>query len=96
MKKYILTPLLAGFLIVGATSCATVEEQKMGEAKAEIKKAKKMGNEWRDSMKFLKKAQKAIDAGDTKKASKLIEKARKQGVLAQQQAKAQMNVNGPY
>jgi hypothetical protein len=53
------------------------------EAKAENDKAKKMGYEWRDTGKFLKKAESEKDA---KKALKLAKKALKQAKDAQIQA----------
>jgi len=96
MKKFMSLPLMAVFILLGTTSCATMEaESAMSGAEAEIKKAKAMGFEWRDSMKILKKADKALDDGDIEEANKLIAKAKKQGMDAQKQAQAQMNA-GPH
>ncbi len=64
-------------------------------AKAEQKKAKKVGFEWRDIGKFLKTADKKYKAGDVKGAMKLVAKAKEQSLLGQQQAKDQANA-GPY
>jgi len=84
-------------IVIGATSCATMEASNAAsEAEAEINKAKAMDNEWRDSKKILGKAYKALDDGDIETANKLIAKAKKQGIDAQMQAKSQMNVDGPY
>jgi len=97
MKKYVLLPLMAGFIIIGATSCASMEAQSaISDAQAEIDKAKAMGFEWRDSKKMLKKASKAIEEGNLEEAAKITAKAKRQGELAQMQAKDQMNVSGPH
>ncbi len=63
-------------------------------AKAEQKKAKKVGFEWRDVGKFLKKADKAAKKGDYKTAIKLAKKAKFQAEQGQIQAKEQANA-GP-
>ena len=55
-------------------------------AKAENKKAAKLGFEWRDAGNMLKKATKLAKEGKTEAAIKLANKAKKQGVLAQEQA----------
>ncbi len=98
MKKHKLLTIIGSICVLLATqSCATMEAQSAATAAAsEIDKAKSMGNEWRDSRKILKKAQKALDEGDTETANKLIAKAKKQGIDAQTQAKAQMDVSGPH
>lgn len=67
---------------------------KIGSAKAELKKARSLGFEWRDSSKLLKKAEKASKAGDYQAAEKLIDKARLQARMAVAQAAAQMHA-GP-
>ncbi|SMN00011.1 hypothetical protein SPONN_1184 [uncultured Candidatus Thioglobus sp.] len=59
-------------------------------AKAENKKAKKAGFEWRDTGKFIKQAKKA----GGKKCLKLANKAKDQAILAQRQAVDQANA-GP-
>jgi len=64
------------------------------EAKASIKIAKKAHYEWRDSGKILKKAEKAAKEGDFTKATKLAEKAKRQGAMALAQSKDQANA-GP-
>ena len=98
MKKQKLLALLSSiFFLLGAQSCAYMETSSaISGAEAEIAKAKSMGNEWRDSKKLLKKAEAALDDGDTETAHKLIAKAKKQGIDAQMQAKAQMDVSGPH
>lgn len=63
-------------------------------AKIEQKKAKKLGFEWRDIGKFLKTANKKYKKGDVKGALKLVNKAKTQAILGQQQAKDQANA-GP-
>ena len=67
---------------------------KIDAVKAELKKARAVGNEWRDTGKLLKKAEKASKAGDHAKAEKLIAKARRQVQLALTQAASQANA-GP-
>lgn len=64
-------------------------------AKAEIKKAKSISGEWRDTGKLMKKADKAASKGDFDKAIKLAEKARMQAVIGQEQAASQVNVGNP-
>lgn len=97
MNKYMSISLMAVFILLGTQSCATMETQSSAsDAKAEINKAKAMGNEWRDSRKLLKQAKAAEAAGDHEKAAKLIAKAKKQGLDAQTQAKSQMDVSGPH
>ena len=96
-KRKLLTTIGSIFMVLGATSFATVEASTAAsEALAEIDKAKSMGYEWRDSKKILDKAHKALKNGDVKEANKLIAKAKKQGIDAQIQAKAQMDVSGPH
>ena len=96
-KRKLLTIIGSICILLGAQSCATMEASNAAsEAEAEINKAKAMGNEWRDSKKILGKAQKALDEGDVETANKLIAKAKQQGLDAQKQAEAQMNVDGPY
>ncbi|CAC9594803.1 hypothetical protein [uncultured Gammaproteobacteria bacterium] len=58
-------------------------------AKAEQKKAKKVGMEWNTIRKLMKSAKKKSKAGDEKAAVKLLEMAAKHGRLGQQQAKDQ-------
>ena len=97
MKKRKLLAIIGSMCIVlGATSCSHMEASTAAvEAESEINKAKAMGNEWRDSKKILEKANKALDDGDVETANKLIAKAKKQGIDAQTQAEAQMDVSGP-
>jgi hypothetical protein len=70
-------------------------EALVGQAVAELDKANATGFEWRDSRKFLKQADEAAKAGDYDKAMKLADKARAQGIAAQQQAQSQANA-GPH
>jgi len=58
-------------------------EDVLAEAKAENKKAAEVGFEWRDTGKFIKKAEAEKDA---KKAMKLAKKALHQAKMAQVQA----------
>lgn len=63
-------------------------------AKAERKRAKKLGFEWRDIGKFLKQADKLYKKGDVKGALKLVNEAKAHALLGQKQAKDQANA-GP-
>ena len=58
-------------------------------AEKEIAAAKKAGNIWRDTEKFLDEGKKAGAAGKADEAMKLIKKAQKQAELAQKQAVAE-------
>jgi hypothetical protein len=66
----------------------------LATAKAEQAAAKAVQMEWRDIGKFIKNAAKAMDAGDSSKAIKLLNKAADQGRLGQEQANDQANA-GP-
>jgi hypothetical protein len=70
----------------GNNACATA----ISAAKAENKKAKKAGFEWRDTGKMMKAGKKA----GGKKCLALASKAKAQALNAQQQAKDQANA-GP-
>jgi len=61
-------------------------EKAIAAAEAARKKAKSVGGEWRDIGKIIKKAKKALKAGDDKKAIKLANKARRQGEIGYAQA----------
>ena len=97
MKKTIVFAILA--LFIGTAPVAFSGESfndVVKSAKAEMAKAKKMNFLWRDTKKILKKAQKAYDGGDKKKALKLAKKARNQAVMAQKQARQQANARPRY
>lgn len=91
MKKLLLLTLAVFAFSAQAGDSA---KSAIDAATAENKKAKKVGFEWRDTGKFLKKASKLAKAGKDKKAIALANKAKKQAVLAQQQAQDQANA-GP-
>lgn len=69
-------------------------ESELAAAETERKAAAKLGYEWRDTGKILKKAKQAYKAMDYAKAAKLAKQARLQGELAQAQANAQQSA-GP-
>ena len=87
---------LCSLFMLPLTGMAGELEGAIKGATAEIDKAKALGYEWRDSRKFLKKALQAEKDGDHKKAMKLANKARQQGIIAVSQANQQANVQGPY
>lgn len=105
MKKLAIHATLAAAIIM-LSGCATTSDTGMGggdadyptlvkEAEASIKGAKSAGGEWRDSKKFLKKAAKAMKAGDMKKAIKLAKKAKAEGEMGKTQAMSQKDA-GPW
>lgn len=81
----------------GSASTATQEsyDAVVVAAKSSIKIAKSANYEWRDSSKILKKADKAAKSGDFEKATKLANKAKRQGELALAQSKTEANA-GPH
>ncbi len=95
--KYLTVAALALGLAVGCASQQPKQEapaasgpsaavtQAIDGAKAAIKDAKAVANIWRDTEKFLKKAEEAAAAGDEAKAIKLANKARDQARLAVEQ-----------
>ena len=98
MKKIVLLAA-AATLMLGA--CATAPTATMDDAKAaidtakqEAAKAKKVNYEWRDTGKIIKKAEEAMKKEDYATAVKLANKAKTQGMLAQQQYEEQKNA-GP-
>ncbi len=89
------TAALLALLATPVLSMASTSfDQAKKEAVAEIDKAKAAGFEWRDSRKILEKAEKAEKAGDHKKALKLANQAKKQGIDAVAQSKTQ-TIAGP-
>ena len=89
---------LAGLLTVSLSATAASKNdytKAEAEAKAAIAKADAAGYEWRDSSSMLKAAEKAASTGDFNMATKLANKAKRQGELAVAQHKAQMNA-GPH
>ncbi|HDH00251.1 MAG TPA: SoxXA-binding protein [Nitrospirae bacterium] len=94
MKKVI---IFAALLTLSA--CAGTEgpsyDEVVAQAKKEMKVAKSMDALWRDTGKFLKKADKAKENGDDAKAMKLAKKALKQAQLAQAQSTAEKGA-APY
>ncbi len=91
---------LAGILLSGcASSGSTAATQAdynaaLADAKKSLTLAKKARFEWRDSGKILRKAQKAAKEGSFGAATRLANKAKRQGDLAIAQSKAQANA-GP-
>ena len=65
-------------------------KQAIADAYAALDEAKAVGAEWRDTGKYLKKAQKAYDAGDYAKAEKIANamKLQSENAVSQQQAEA--------
>ncbi len=94
MKKAIIFAALLALSACAGTQGPSYEEV-VTQAKKEMKVAKSMDALWRDTGKFLKKADKAKKAGDDDKAMKLAKKALKQAQLAQAQGMAEMSA-APY
>jgi len=93
------TLLLSGCTTTGYSGSASATQESYDAAvvaaKSSIKTAKSANYEWRDSGKMLKKADKAAKAGDFEKATKIANKAKRQGELALIQSKDQANA-GPH
>jgi len=99
--KQLAQPFFIITLVLGlAVGCASTPDEPAGmsqttaasaiaAAKSENAQAKKMGAEWRDTGKLLKKAEAAMKAGDEAKAIKLADKAKRQAQIAQKQYKAE-------
>ena len=99
--KQLARPFFIIALVLGlAVGCASTPDEStdadqttaasaIAAAKSENAQAKKMGAEWRDTGKLLKKAEAAMKAGDEAKAIKLADKARRQAEIAQKQYKAE-------
>jgi len=63
----------------------------IGAAEHETARAAKKFYEWRDTGKIIKKAKKALKAGEYDKAVKLANKAKAQSTMALQQQREQAN-----
>ena len=70
----------------GASAADQDVQKIIAEAKTELSVAKKGNYAWRDTGKFIKKAEKALAAGDTAKATSLATKALEQSQLARKQS----------
>jgi hypothetical protein len=99
MKK--LASLVAVLALVGCASAppapkdATDFPTLIKEAKAAQKKAKSVGSEWRDTGKFIKKAEAAFKKGDEATAMKLATKAKREGEMGYAQGMDQKKA-GPW
>ncbi len=95
MKKItgLATAACAALLVLGSPSVLAMDaaafKAAYEAADAERMKAAKVGMEWRDTKKMLKKAKKLADKGKFADAIKLTDKAKMQGMAGQQQAKVQ-------
>ncbi len=95
IKNLSIISVMSACLFAPVLAQAGNYEEAVKEAEISINNAKAVNYEWRDSRKFLKKADKLYKEGKTDKAMKLVKKAKKQGELAVAQAKLYANVNGP-
>ncbi len=100
MKKLILAVTITAVSTLGTacassggTTDASAATEAIAAAKAALKKA--AGNEWRDTGKFIKKAEKLAAEGKVEEAVKLAKKAKMQAELAVKQAEDQKNA-GPH
>ena len=80
----------------GAAKKDTACQSELAAANAARKKAASVGGEWRDIGKILKKAKKALKAGDAGKCVKLANTARRQGELGYAQALAERGMTSGY
>jgi uncharacterized membrane protein YdfJ with MMPL/SSD domain len=67
----------------------------IARADAARKKAASVDGEWRDTGKFIKKAEEAAKAGDYEKAIKLAKKAEDEGMLGYEQQVSQRELKMP-
>ena len=98
MKKIAMLAAAATLLLGACATAPTASKDDamaaISAAKMEQKKAKKVKYEWRDTGKIIKKAEEAMKKEDYATAVKLANKAKTQGILAQQQYQEQKNA-GP-
>ncbi len=98
--NHIFKPFFIMMLVLGLVAgCASTPddgasdgitaEQAIADAKSANAQAKKMGAEWRDTGKMIKKAEKALTDGDDAKAIKIANKAQRQAENAMKQYKEQ-------
>ena len=100
MKKLLLALTISAVSVFGAACAssggspdAAAATEAIAAAKAALKKA--AGNEWRDTGKFIKKAEKLASEGKIAEAVKLAKKAKSQAEMAVKQAEEQKNA-GPH
>jgi hypothetical protein len=89
MKKLIPFAIAAAIALSGCASGGGSSDVTKADAQSAIvaaehekKRAKAKGYEWRDTGKVIKKAKKAMKAGDYGKAKKLADKAKRQSTNA--------------
>jgi hypothetical protein len=91
IRTLITTLLLSGCLVTAPVMAGDDVASVIKAAKEALKKATSVGGEWRDTGKFIKKAEAAAKKGDAKKALKLAAKAKVQAedgyIQATEQAK---------
>ncbi len=97
MKKI---PLLIVAAALSLSACASGPVHSKDEALNAIKaaeqankKAKSVGNEWKNTGKIIKKAKAALKKADYDKAIKLANKARNEGINAVKQHEEQKNAS---
>ena len=81
--------LITGCASTDEASDSTSAEQAISDAKAANAEAKAVNNEWRDTGKIIKKAEKKLADGDAAAAIKLANKAKAQAVAAVAQAETE-------
>ncbi len=95
MKKIAMLAAAATLMLGACATAPTVSKDDamaaISAAKTEQGKAKKVNYEWRDTGKIIKKAEEAMKKEDYATAVKLANKAKTQGMLAQQQYQDQKN-----
>ncbi len=101
MKKFI--PIAVAAAIISLGGCASGMKHSEADASAAIaaavseeKRASKIGNQWRDTGKMIKKAKKALKDGKYDEAVKIANKAKKQSTNAIAQAESQKDAGPNY
>ncbi|MFO8024547.1 hypothetical protein [Thiohalophilus sp.] len=98
MKKIAILAMTAALSLAACATGPSMTQQDannaISAAKTELNKAASMNYTWRDTRKIIKAAEKAAKEGEYEKAVDLATEARKQGELAQAQAREEQNA-GP-
>lgn len=97
MKKFALVAVVATLGMSGTALADSKSETEaaIAAAVAAQKAAAKVGGEWRDTGKMIKKAQAAAAEGNFGNAIEIAKKAEAQGRLGKEQALSQVDVGNP-
>lgn len=93
LHKFLLAAVIAvgGAMLSGGAFAGSAEDA-IAAAKEAQKQASKVGGEWRDTGKMIKKAEELLAEGKAAEAEELAREAEAQGMLGYMQATAQSNI----